>query len=159
MKLTRSRKRSGLDRVNRRGVLAACGVAGGVAAGAVMAAKNRRAARRAAGAARGALHSAAAGMRGGRQYDDVTLARKVESEIFRADHPAKAKVSVNVADGVVELRGQVEQEHIATLGRAARAVDGVRDVHNLLHVPGTPAPHSPLSDPDDVRARAEGNGH
>ena len=28
-------------------------------------------------------------------------------------------------------------------------------MHNLLHTPGTPAGHSPPSDPDEVRARAE----
>jgi osmotically-inducible protein OsmY len=158
MKLSRSRNRSRIGRVSQRGVLLTCGVASGVAAGA-LAVKNRRAARRAAGAARGALHGAAATVRGGRQYDDVTLTRKVETEIFRPADAPKDKVSVSAVDGIVELRGEVAEEHIATLGKAAKAVDGVRDVRNLLHVPGTPAPHAPPSDPDDVRARADRSGH
>ncbi len=159
MKLHRSKDRSRFGRLNRRGVLVGCGVAGGVAAGAIAAGKNRRAMRRAAGGARGALHGAAATLRGGRSYDDVTLARKVESEIFRSADAPKDKVSVNAADGVVELRGEVAWEHIGALGRAAAAVSGVRDVHNLLHAPGTPAPHAPPSDPADVRARGERNGY
>jgi osmotically-inducible protein OsmY len=157
MKLSRSRSRSRTAHLRQRGVLLTCGVASGVAAGA-LAVKNRRAARRAAGSAKGALHSAAHAVHGGRSYDDATLARKVESEIFRAEDAPKGKVSVNAVDGVVDLRGEVPHEQIATLGKAALAVDGVRDVHNLLHVPGTPAPHAPPSDPDDVRARAERNG-
>jgi hypothetical protein len=153
--LSRSRNRSPLSRVNRRGVIAACGVAGGVAAGAIAARKNRRAVRRAAGATRGALTGAAHTVRGGRSYDDHTLTRKVESEIFRGNDAPKDKVSINAVDGVIELRGEVQQEFIGRLGKAARAVDGVRDVRNLLHVPGTPAPHARPSTPDEVRSRAE----
>ena len=49
--------------------------------------------------------------------DDATLARKVETEIFRdADVP----------------KGQLEER--------ARKVQGVERVENLLHLPGTPAP-------------------
>ena len=154
MKLSRSNNRSRIGRWTERGVLVTCGVA----AGAFATRMNRRAARRAAGTARGALHSAAATVRGGRDYDDVTLAHKVESEIFRPAGTPKGKVSVSAVGGIVELRGQVEEEHIARLGKAAKAVDGVRGVRNLLHVPGTPAPHAPASDPDDVRARAERTG-
>jgi osmotically-inducible protein OsmY len=142
MKLSRRTNRSAIDRLTERRVLVTCGVAGGVAAAGIAAAKNRRAMRRAAGEARGALHGAAASVTGGRRYDDP-----------------KGKVSVSAVDGVVELRGEVDVEHIATLGKAALAVDGVRELRNLLHVPGTPAPHAPPSDPDDVRSRAARNGH
>jgi osmotically-inducible protein OsmY len=158
MKLSRRSNRSKLSRLTERRVLVTCGVAGGVAAAGVAAAKNRRAMRRAAGGARGALHGAAASVTGGRSYDDHTLVRKVESEIFRAGDAPKGQVSVSAVDGVVELRGEVAMEHIATLGKAAQNVDGVREVRSLLHVPGTPAPHAPPSDPDDVRARAERHG-
>jgi BON domain-containing protein len=159
MKLSRRTNRSTIDRLTERRVLVTCGVAGGVAAAGIAAAKNRRAMRRAAGEARGALHGAAASVTGGRSYDDATLVRKVESEIFRAADAPKGKVSVSAVDGVVELRGEVDVAHIATLGRAALEVDGVRELRNLLHVPGTPAPHAPPSDPEDVRARAAKNGH
>jgi osmotically-inducible protein OsmY len=156
--LSRRSNSSTLGRLGQRRVLVTCGVASGIAAGALAARMNRRAARRAAGTARGRLTGAAATIRGGRRYDDHTLTRKVESEIFRPEDAPKDRVSVSAVDGVVELRGEVGQEHIAQLGKAARAVDGVRDVRNLLHVPGTPAPHAPVSDPDDVRARAERDG-
>jgi len=75
--------------------------------------------------------------------DDATLAHKVESELLGRAHVAKGHIDVNAEEGVVFLRGVVErEEEIARIGEAARAIDGVRDVENLLHVPGTPAPAS-----------------
>lgn len=75
------------------------------------------------------------------QPDDVTLARKVESEIFRDADAPKGQVSVNAEEGVVYLRGEVERpETIRELEEAARKVMGVRGVENLLHAPGEPAP-------------------
>jgi osmotically-inducible protein OsmY len=72
--------------------------------------------------------------------DDVTLARKVETEIFRAEDAPKGGVSVDVQAGVVNLRGEVAAEWIARLAEAAGRVEGVKGVQNLLHEPGTPAP-------------------
>ena len=75
------------------------------------------------------------------QPDDVTLARKVESEIFRGADVPKGQINVNVEDGVVYLRGELEQpDLIEDLGAQARKVQGVRAVENLLHVPGQEAP-------------------
>jgi osmotically-inducible protein OsmY len=74
--------------------------------------------------------------------DDVTLARKVETEIFRDADAPKGSVNVDVVDRVVTLRGQVDDEkQIKSLEKAAKNVDGIRDVKNLLHTPGTPAPN------------------
>ena len=111
----------------------------------------------AAGVAKGAAHEAAGAVRReDREYDDVTLARKVESEIFRPPDAPKDRVSVNVQHGIVELRGEVKRpEDVNELGAAAERVDGVKEVRNLLHTPGSPPKHSPASDPDEVRARAE----
>jgi hypothetical protein len=119
----------------------------------------RRAARRrhyAASLARGKLQRTEAALRNGRhEYDDVTLAHKVETEIFRPADAPKGSVSVNAHDGVVELRGQLErQEEIERLVQAAAAVEGVARVENLLHTPGQPARHAPVSEPDEVRRRA-----
>jgi osmotically-inducible protein OsmY len=76
-------------------------------------------------------------------FDDVTLARKVETEIFREPDVPKGKINVNVEEGVVVLRGEADQpEMINELVEKARNVQGVRDVRNLLHLPGTPAPTS-----------------
>jgi len=75
------------------------------------------------------------------QPDDITLARKVESEIFRDADVPKGQINVNVEDGVVYLRGELEQpDLIDDLEAQARKVQGVRDVENLLHVPGEEAP-------------------
>ena len=76
-----------------------------------------------------------------KEYDDVTLARKVETEIFRPADAPKGKVDVNVENGVVVLRGEADTpDMIDDLVSRARSVQGVRDVENLLHLPGTPAP-------------------
>jgi osmotically-inducible protein OsmY len=76
-----------------------------------------------------------------KEFDDVTLARKVESEIFRSADVPKGQVNVNAEEGVVYLRGQLPTaELIDDLVERTRHVHGVRDVTNLLHLPGTPAP-------------------
>jgi osmotically-inducible protein OsmY len=78
------------------------------------------------------------------QPDDVTLARKVETEIFRDADVPKGQINVNAENGVVFLRGTVEnREWIERLGAEAKNVDGVEAVRNLLHLPGTEAPVAP----------------
>jgi osmotically-inducible protein OsmY len=75
------------------------------------------------------------------QPDDVTLARKVESEIFRDPEVPKGQINVNAENGKVYLRGEVGQpELIRDLEERARSVQGVQDVENLLHLPGAEAP-------------------
>jgi osmotically-inducible protein OsmY len=75
------------------------------------------------------------------QPDDVTLARKVESEIFRSAEVPKGQINVNVEDGVVYLRGELEQpDLIKDLEAQAGKVQGVLGVENLLHAPGQEAP-------------------
>ncbi len=75
---------------------------------------------------------------------DADLARKVESIIFRGPKVAKAqkgKIDVNAVDGAVWLRGEAPNPAtITALEAAARAIPEVVDVHNLLHLPKTPAP-------------------
>jgi len=74
---------------------------------------------------------------------DETLKSKVETEIFRDADAPKGQVDINVIDGIVYLRGEVEQDMIKDLERATRKITGVKDVENLLHTPGTPAPPTP----------------
>ena len=75
------------------------------------------------------------------QPDDVTLARKVETEIFRGKDVPKGQINVNAENGVVVLRGEVEKPAlIKDLEKRTRKVQGVKEVENLLHVPGSPAP-------------------
>jgi osmotically-inducible protein OsmY len=73
--------------------------------------------------------------------DDTTLKNKVETEIFRSADSPKGRVSVNAQHGIVQLRGEVDSpDMIADLVKRTRSIQGVRDVENLLHVPGSPAP-------------------
>jgi len=75
------------------------------------------------------------------QPDDVTLARKVETEIFRDSDIPKGRINVNAENGKVVLRGEVEQpELIKDLEQRTKKVQGVQEVENLLHVPGAAAP-------------------
>lgn len=108
---------------------------------------ERRAARRArrteshaVGVARRALN---ARHRHREPIDDITLAHKVESELFRRAAVPKGRISVNAEDGVVFLRGVIDREEdIARMEAGARRIAGVRNVENLLHTPGTTAPAS-----------------
>jgi osmotically-inducible protein OsmY len=75
------------------------------------------------------------------QPDDVTLTRKVETEIFRDAEIPKGQINVNAENGKIYLRGEVgKPELIKDLEKRARKVQGVQDVENLLHLPGTEAP-------------------
>jgi len=70
------------------------------------------------------------------QPDDVTLARKVETEIFRDADVPKGKINVNAENGKVVLRGEVDSaELIDDLVEKARNVQGVQEVESLLHTP------------------------
>jgi len=76
-----------------------------------------------------------------KDLDDVGLARKVETVIFRDDSVPKGKIDVNAADGVVWLRGEAQTpEMIKALAQEAAAIPEVKGVENLLHLPKTPAP-------------------
>jgi osmotically-inducible protein OsmY len=76
-----------------------------------------------------------------KDFDDATLKDKVQTELFRGADVPKGDINVNVQNGVVQLRGEVERpELIDELVEQARKVQGVRDVENLLHTPGTEAP-------------------
>jgi osmotically-inducible protein OsmY len=76
-----------------------------------------------------------------KEYDDATLAQKVQSEVFRDPDVPKGQINVNAEDGIVVLRGEVERpELMEELVERTRNVQGVREVQNLLHLPGTPAP-------------------
>jgi osmotically-inducible protein OsmY len=76
-----------------------------------------------------------------RLLDDVTLAHKVETEVFRSADVPKGRINVNAQHGVVQLRGELpSHEMIVDLVERTLAVQGVRDVESLLHLPDQPAP-------------------
>jgi len=74
--------------------------------------------------------------------DDNTLTDRVESEVFRDQRVPKGKLNVNVVEGVVELRGQLDnQNDIDYVVQLVKKVPDVKGIHNYLHLPGTPAPN------------------
>jgi hypothetical protein len=87
------------------------------------------------------------------ELDDVSLVRKVESELYRDRTIPKGQISINSDRGIVVLRGQLEDaQQIQGIERQVRTVAGVRDVENLLHPPTVPAPASrPHGDPRTAR--------
>src|SRR4051795_8093268 len=86
--------------------------------------------------------------------DDVTITRKVESEIFRGSKVNKGKISVNTADGVVWLRGEAKNpEQVKELEAKAQAIPEVKRVENLLHLPKTPAPSRTDTPPSQRKTR------
>ncbi len=73
--------------------------------------------------------------------DDVSITRKVETEIFRDPKVPKGAIDVNTADGVVWIRGEAKTpDMINELERRANEIPEVKHVENLLHLPKTPAP-------------------
>ncbi len=74
--------------------------------------------------------------------DDKTLVDKIKSEVLGGAEYAGHDVVVDAANGLVTLRGQVERpEQIDSLIAAVKAVPGVSQVENYLHLPGAPAPN------------------
>jgi hypothetical protein len=73
--------------------------------------------------------------------NDAVLAHKVESVLFRDPQIDKGRIDINAENGTVVLRGIAETpERIHEIEGRVKAIDGVRDVENLLHLPNTPAP-------------------
>jgi osmotically-inducible protein OsmY len=71
-----------------------------------------------------------------KDFDDVTLARKVETEIFRGPDVPKGQINVNAEEGIVYLRGEAPTpDMIDDLVERTRKIQGVREVRNLLHLP------------------------
>jgi osmotically-inducible protein OsmY len=67
----------------------------------------------------------------------------VETIVFRDPAVPKGDLNINAENGTVFLRGQVESsELVEELGKRVRRISGVRQVENLLHLPGMPAPAS-----------------
>ncbi len=95
------------------------------------------------------------GMATASDVDDVTLAQKVEQELFGHSDLGKGDVKVNSEYGRVVLRGEVPDAATgAKLAAQAEGVPGVREVENLLHSPSEPARHSTPPDPEEVKGRA-----
>lgn len=74
------------------------------------------------------------------ELDDVSLVRKVESELYRDRTIPKGQISINADRGIVVLRGQLEDQGLTRrIESDVRRVTGVRDVENLLHPATAPS--------------------
>jgi hypothetical protein len=72
--------------------------------------------------------------------DDATIARRVETTVFRDLEVGKGEVDVSVAEGVVSLGGEVPTpDLIRELEARANKVSEVRRVENRLRLPAAPA--------------------
>jgi hypothetical protein len=90
------------------------------------------------GLAHGTVHRRRSG-----ELDDISLVRKVETELFRDATVPKGRISINADHGIIVLRGQIDDAwQIAPIEHAVRKIQGVREVENLLHPPAIPAPAS-----------------
>lgn len=84
------------------------------------------------------------GQNGDPYPDDVTLTHRVETEVFRDPQIPKGRMNVNVEQGVVVVRGTVDDAALAErIERKILRIPGVVGVRNLLHPTGTPAPTWP----------------
>jgi hypothetical protein len=76
-------------------------------------------------------------------YDDATLQQKIKSQVLGRQGRAKIPISVDVTGGVATLRGECESgTQMRRIEAEVKATQGVRDVVNLMHRPGTPAPNT-----------------
>jgi len=79
---------------------------------------------------------------GGGSPDDARLLARVQSELFRDAGLPKGDIVLDVAGGVITVRGQVDARLVDDVPVRVGAVEGVVRVENLLHPPGTPPPHA-----------------
>ncbi len=78
----------------------------------------------------------------GEPADDLALLDRIQSEVYRDPDVPKGTFNIEVVRGVTVLRGQLpDRKAIDDVEHAVRAVDGVREVRNLLHLPGSAAPN------------------
>jgi HSP20 family molecular chaperone IbpA len=88
--------------------------------------------------------------------DDETLKQKVETKLFGKPGVAKSKIVVNVEDGVVVLRGEVDgPEQMTDLAALALKIPGVAGVQNLLHLPDETPPNKAAA--KEASAKASDN--
>jgi BON domain len=95
--------------------------------------------RHAASRVEGSLRSLAHMGSGDAPPTDAALSSRIESELFRDPAVDKGRINVNVEDGRVVLRGEVDDPgQRDALEQQAQRIPGVTAVVNLLHMPGEP---------------------
>ncbi|MGH2441783.1 MAG: BON domain-containing protein [Chloroflexota bacterium] len=97
---------------------------------------------RAAGKAHGILHEKLGLAHDNDNPDDKTLTARIESELFKNPETSRENINIDVAEGIVYLRGELpKQSEIDALVVEVRGFRNVKGVENYLHLPGTPAPN------------------
>ena len=87
------------------------------------------------GVIQGLAHDLTEPFRPETEFDDETLRQKVKSEaIGRWDGP-KSDLEVDVDNGVVTLKGNVDAENMDELIRLVKGVPGVASINDQLSVP------------------------
>jgi BON domain len=77
-----------------------------------------------------------------RAVDERTFLDHVETELLGHPDVPKGRINLDVENGVVTLRGQLDSpDQIARVERRTRAISGVCGFTSFLHVAGTPAPN------------------
>lgn len=100
-----------------------------------------RAARRVQSDAAGKLEAVRHGNGAGASNDDVTLADRVRTELFRGQKIPKGSINVSAENGRVVLRGEVADDAMRSeVIRRVERVKGVSTVDDMLHESGQPAP-------------------
>jgi hyperosmotically inducible periplasmic protein len=74
--------------------------------------------------------------------DDATIGDRIRSEVLGTGDVRRFRISVDVADGIATLRGEVDSDaQIRAIESRVGGVAGVAEVVNLLHLPGRAAPN------------------
>ncbi len=74
--------------------------------------------------------------------NDPDLVQRVETALFRDARIPKGAININAEQGKIVLRGQIgDPGMVRAIERKVGKVHGVREVENLMHLPGTPAPN------------------
>lgn len=86
------------------------------------------------------------------------LLDRVESELFANPSIPHGRLSLEVEDATVVLRGQLDSRAaISQVEETVQDIPGVSGVKNLLHLPGTPAPNKVAAIRASARALQYGN--
>lgn len=86
----------------------------------------------------GAVHEATPEVE---EPSDAVVLERVRSDAIGPSAARNSGIVTTIADGVVAVRGQVESDpQRRDLFDRILAVDGVRDIEDLTHLPGDPAP-------------------
>ncbi len=102
----------------------------------------RRRAKRGEGELEGLFHRLTPARHGDEPVDDHTMVAKVRSQVLGKEPYRGYALTVDAADGVVTVRGEIgDPETAQAIIEEIEALPEVESVESLVHEPGTPAPN------------------